>query len=184
MSSPGAMSSNKSSNRINGFPPVVGCRPRALILGSMPGVASLSAHEYYAMPRNAFWRIMSELFGADIDDSYQQRLDVLTGQRVALWDVLASCIRPGSLDSSIDTRSIAANDFGRLFADNPSISQVFFNGKKAAEMYHRHVHPVLDLDAAAILRTTLPSTSPAHAALSFDAKLAAWSIVRDAARRK
>lgn len=184
MSSPGAMSSHKSSARISGFPPVVGDRPRILILGSMPGVASLAAHQYYALPRNAFWRIMGEIFGAGIDLPYQQRLGVLMSNRVALWDVLGSCIRPGSLDSSIDTQSAAANDFGRLFTDNPAIGQIFFNGKKAAEMYRRYVRGNLDGKAAAIHCTTLPSTSPAHAALSFDGKLAAWSIVCGTARRE
>jgi TDG/mug DNA glycosylase family protein len=183
MSSCGAMSISESQARISGFPPVVGNLPHVLILGSMPGVASLEAHEYYAMPRNAFWPIMGELFGAYFDMAYPQRLDVLTAGHVALWDVLGSCIRPGSLDASIDARSVSANNFTQLFSEYPTIRQIYFNGQKAAEMYRRHVRPFLDAVAADIPCSTLPSTSPAHAALSFDAKLAAWAVVRDAAGR-
>jgi len=175
------MSGNEMQARISGFPPVTGSQPRVLILGSMPGVASLAVQEYYALPRNAFWPIMGELFGAGFELSYRQRLDRLMDRRVALWDVLGSCVRPGSLDAAIDTQSAAANDFSHLFSDYPTINRVFFNGKKAAEMYRRNVLPMLDSAAATIPVSALPSTSPAHAALSFDAKLAAWSIVREAA---
>lgn len=181
MSSFGVMSTNPAQTRIIGFPPVVGTQPRVLILGSMPGVASLRAQEYYAMPRNAFWPIMGELFGARFEMPYPERLDVLKSSHVALWDVLDSCVRPGSLDASIDDRSVSANDFGRLFDEHETIRQVFFNGRKAAEMYRRHVRPALDPAAAGIPVSTLPSTSPAHAALSFDDKLAAWAVVGDAA---
>ena len=175
------MSINKQESRISGFPPVVGSQPRVLILGSMPGIASLDANEYYALPRNAFWPIMGKLFGAHFELPYAQRLDVLMAGRVALWDVLGSCVRPGSLDASIDTRSIAANNFNRLFVDHPTLRQVFFNGKKAAEMYRRYVLPKLDAVGVDIPGSTLPSTSPAHASLSFDEKYKAWAVVRDAA---
>jgi len=183
MSSRGAMLSSEPQPRICGFPPVVGNQTRVLILGSMPGVASLAAQQYYALRRNAFWPIMEKLFGAGFSLAYQDRLDLLTKNRIALWDVLGSCVRPGSLDASIDTRSAAANDFGQLFTDFPSIDQVFFNGRKAAEMYRRCVLPVLNSSAAAISVDTLPSTSPAHASLSFDDKLVAWSVVREATKR-
>jgi hypoxanthine-DNA glycosylase len=177
------MSISEPQTRISGFPPVVGSQPRVLILGSMPSIASLDVHEYYALPRNVFWPIMGELFGAHFKLAYQQRLDVLTACRVALWDVLESCIRPGSLDSSIDAQSVSVNNFSCLFASYPTISQVFFNGKKSAAMYRRYVLPMLDSATADMPGNTLPSTSPAHASLSFDEKLAAWAIVRDAAKR-
>ena len=180
---PGAKLSNQPQSRITSFPPVVGKQPRVLILGSMPGIASLVAQEYYALPRNAFWPIMEKLFDARTELPYEDRLDALMSCRIALWDVLGSCVRPGSLDASIDVRTAVANDFGQLFADYPTINQIFFNGKKAAEMYRRHVLAVLDLSAAAIPGDTLPSTSPAHAALSFDAKLSAWSVIRVAVKR-
>jgi TDG/mug DNA glycosylase family protein len=183
MSSCGAVSISKSQTRISGFSPIVGNYPRVLILGSMPGIASLEVQEYYALPRNTFWPIMGELFGAHFDMAYSRRLDILSACHVALWDVLGSCIRPGSLDASIDTRSVTVNNFARLFSQYPTIRQVFFNGQKAAEMYRRHVRPMLDEAAAGIPCSTLPSTSPAHASLPFGEKLVAWGVVRDAAGR-
>lgn len=174
------MSDNARVTRVTGFAPVVGDRPRVLVLGSMPGVASLDAHEYYAMPRNAFWPIMGRLFDAGFERPYAQRLARLQAGGVALWDVLASCVRPGSLDAAIDVRSAAVNDFGRLFADLPTIERVFFNGKAAAKIYRRHVLPGLDTTARGIELCVLPSTSPAHAALSFDEKLRRWAVVGDA----
>jgi len=174
------MSTSGSHPRISGFEPVIGIRPRILILGSMPGVASLRAREYYAQSRNAFWPIMGELFGAHFALPYRQRLEVLKNSRIALWDVLESCVRPGSLDSAIDVRSVVANDFRRVFADHPTIRRVFFNGKKAAGMYRRYVSAVPEGASRDIALNTLPSTSPAHAAMSFAAKLAAWSVVRAA----
>ncbi len=170
--------------RVTGFPPVIGIQPRVLILGSMPGVASLTAQQYYAMPRNAFWPIMGELFGAGFEMAYAQRLELLMDYQIALWDVLGSCVRPGSLDASIEHHTVAANDFADLLANHTTVSNIFFNGKKAAEMFRRHVVPALDSAAAGICHTTLPSTSPAHATLSFDEKLAAWSIIRDVAKQE
>ncbi len=180
MSSRGVMSDNPRETRVSGFAPVVGDRPRVLVLGSMPGVASLDAHEYYAMSRNAFWPIMGHLFDAGFELAYAQRLARLRAAGVALWDVLASCVRPGSLDVAIDVRSAAVNDFGRLFADRPTIERVFFNGKAAAEIYRRRVLPALDTGGRDAALCVLPSTSPAHAALPFDEKLRRWAVVRDA----
>jgi len=180
MSSPGAMSDSARETRVSGFAPVAGEQPRVLILGSMPGVASLDAHEYYAMPRNAFWPIMGRLFDAGFALAYAQRLVRLQAAGVALWDVLASCVRPGSLDAAIDVRSAVVNNFGRLFADRPTIERVFFNGKAAADIYRRRVLPALDAGGRDVALCVLPSTSPAHAALSFDEKLRRWAVVRDA----
>lgn len=176
----GGRSISEASELLSGFAPVLGRGPRILILGSMPGSASLDAMQYYAMPRNAFWPIMEALFGAGFALPYPQRLEKLKQNRVALWDVLGSCIRPGSLDASIDMRSIVVNDFSRLLAENPGIDRVFFNGKKAAELFGRHVVPKLSAKHSALQLTTLPSTSPAHAAMNFADKLAAWQVVHDA----
>ena len=151
-----------------------------LILGSMPGVASLEAQQYYAMPRNAFWSIMSQLFNVNVALPYEQRVAALQQNRLAVWDVLGSCIRPGSLDASIDMASIVVNDFAGLLSSCPSIERIFFNGKKSADMYRRHVRPTLQSEHGALHYQTLPSTSPAHAAMSFADKLAAWSVVADA----
>lgn len=164
-------------SRVSGFPPVTGLEPRVLILGSMPGVASLEQTQYYAHPRNAYWRIMGELFGAGPELQYVDRLDTLIACRIALWDVLASCDRPGSLDSNIRGATARPNDFAALFADRPSIGHVFFNGKTAAAMFRRKVLPELD-ESRGRAYTTLPSTSPAMASLTFAQKLEQWTAVR------
>lgn len=161
------------------FPPVVAKRPRALILGSMPGLRSLDAGEYYAHPQNAFWKIMSALFGMPAAD-YAARLRIITGNHLALWDVLKYCERTGSLDSAIDDASIEVNDFTAFLGRYRSIRHVFLNGGKAAQEFRRRVLPGLPPGISArLVVTQLPSTSPAHAGMGFDAKLGAWSAVRD-----
>lgn len=162
-------------SRVQSFPPIVSQKSRVLILGSMPGVVSLKAGEYYAHPRNAFWQIMGELFGAGHSLPYNERVALLQSAGVALWDSLQACVRPGSLDASI-TKEVA-NDFSTFFLDHPSISHVFFNGRKAETAFRRHVLPALTEDRHIFDR--LPSTSPAHAALKLEAKVKAWSVVQE-----
>lgn len=144
----------------------------------MPGAASLAAGQYYAHPRNAFWPIMGALFGAGPELPYADRLQRLNAAGVALWDVIAACERAGSLDSAIAADSVEANDFARLFRACPHIEQVFFNGSAAETAFRRHVQGRIALPALRFTR--LPSTSPAHAARGFEAKLAAWQAVKDA----
>ena len=157
----------------------MGVLPQVLILGSMPGRASLEQYQYYALVRNAFWPIMGELFGAGFDVPYAERLAQLQDQRIALWDVLASCYRPGSLDSAIAGDSVQANDFSKLFRATPLLTHVFFNGRTAADLYRRHVLPLLDAKTPALVYQTLPSTSPAHATRNFGQKLDEWTVVRE-----
>ena len=160
---------------IHSFPPIAAPDATLLILGSMPGKASLLANQYYAHPRNAFWPIMGELFGAGPAMPYARRVRVLEHAGVAVWDVLASCTRGSSLDSDIDEESIVANDFASFFLAHPRIERVFFNGAKAEASFRRHVRPRL---AAATLRLKrLPSTSPANASWSPARKLRSWRIV-------
>jgi TDG/mug DNA glycosylase family protein len=154
-----------------GFPPISLPDARLLILGSMPGQASLAARQYYAHPRNAFWPIMGRLLGFDPAAAYADRATALRAAGIALWDVVHSCARPGSLDASIDRDSARINDFAAFFAAHPGISQVFFNGATAESLFRKAVLPSL---AAPPDLLRLPSTSPAHAALSFERKLAAW----------
>lgn len=135
----------------------------------MPGEASLRAGQYYAHPRNAFWRIMGELAGARPDLSYEKRLRALRDQRVALWDVLQSCVRPGSLDSSISEE--IANDFASFFAGHGRIARIGLNGGKAAASFRKYAAPHCPPGVAVV---TLPSTSPAHASLSVEEKCARW----------
>ncbi|HGG58910.1 MAG TPA: DNA-deoxyinosine glycosylase [Gammaproteobacteria bacterium] len=164
---------------LTSFPPVADARARVLILGSMPGTRSLRAQQYYAHPRNAFWPIMEALFGIPADADYARRLSGLRESRIALWDTLGQCRRRGSLDSRIDTDSEIANDFNTLFRQCPRISHVFFNGAKAESSFRKHVLPVLESTRRNLHYQRLPSTSPAHASLSFDEKLTRWRIVRE-----
>jgi len=163
---------------LTGFAPVVGKQPRLLILGSMPSAASLAAGQYYGLPRNAFWTIMGALFSAGRELPYDQRLDILCDNGIALWDVLQACEREGSLDSAINMRSARTNDFSVFFKRHRSIRRVFFNGSKAAEIYRRRVLPEVQLDAPYLAHERLPSTSPAMATLTPAEKLAAWSVLK------
>lgn len=160
--------------RVNSFPPVARPDARVLILGSMPGVPSLTAGQYYAQPRNRFWPIVAELFAFDREAPYAERLEALIAHRIALWDVLESCQRPGSLDASIRRASALPNDFPSFFARHPKITQVFFNGKAAAELYRRLVLPGIADRFPDLHYTSLPSTSPANAGITPADKLAAW----------
>ncbi len=162
-----------AGDHVASFPPVVGDDPRVLILGSMPGVRSLCAGEYYAHPRNGFWPIMGQLLGFDPAIPYTRRLALLTDAGVALWDVLQSCDRPGSADSAIAPGSRVANDIAGLLRRHPAIRLVVFNGAEAEKSYRRYVVPRLPSEGPAVAR--LPSTSPAYAALSLTRKQAAWA---------
>jgi hypoxanthine-DNA glycosylase len=161
---------------VHSFAPIARRTARVLILGSMPGVASLSANEYYAHPRNQFWRIAGELLGFDPALPYAARIMRLCAADIALWDVLASCIRRNSLDAAIEPRSAVANDFAGFFAAHPGIRRICFNGATAEALYLRHVRPGL-APGPEVEHLRLPSTSPAHAALPFPAKLQAWRAV-------
>jgi TDG/mug DNA glycosylase family protein len=146
-----------------------------LILGSLPGRASLKAQQYYAQPRNAFWWIMGALCAAQPEFEYGARLAVLKRSGVALWDVLQEAVRPGSLDSDIIAASQRINDIAGLIEKNPSIELIAFNGKKAAEIFHRRIESALPPNKLRL--ATLPSTSPAHASLKREEKLLLWRQV-------
>lgn len=160
--------------RVRSFMPVAARGAEILILGSMPGLASLEAGQYYAHPRNLFWRIMTEVCGGSEALSYPARLSMLKAKGVALWDVLGSCVRPGSADSDIERPSMKPNDLVSFFRRHSGIKLVLFNGGKAEECYRRCVLPSLPAACAGLKYLRLPSTSPAHAALSYTEKLAAW----------
>lgn len=140
----------------------------------MPGIASLEAQRYYAHPRNAFWPIVSELCGFDVGLPYAARLDRLCDAGVALWDVLASCARKGSLDSDIDPGSARANDFAGFLAAHRNVSDVFCNGGTAFKMFQRRVLPDLSESCRPLRVRQLPSTSPAHASMTLAGKCEVW----------
>jgi hypoxanthine-DNA glycosylase len=160
--------------RVRGFPPIADRRARVLVLGSMPSAASLAARQYYAHPHNAFWPIMGALFGAGPELPYARRAARLRQARVAVWDVLQSCVRKGSLDSDIETDSIVPNDLAGFLARHRGIRAVFCNGGTAFTCYRRWVLPALSGAAAVLPVVRLPSTSPANASLGPARKVAGW----------
>lgn len=162
--------------RVYSFAPIAGKNAETLILGSMPGNASLAAGEYYAHPQNAFWRILCDLLAVDREASYPERIAALKSARIALWDVLQSCLREGSLDANIQAERQYANDFPAFFRQHKNIKRVFFNGGKAEACFRKHVAKGVETGSISFLR--LPSTSPAHASLSYAQKLSAWRAIR------
>lgn len=160
---------------VQSFPPLARTDARILILGSMPGVASLRAGQYYAHPQNQFWKILGQRLGFDPAAPYETRTKALLDARIALWDVLASCQRPGSLDARIHVASAIANDLAGFLAKHPAIERICFNGSTAENLFRRLVQPRLTSPGIPTLR--LPSTSPAHAAMTPARKLAIWAAV-------
>jgi hypoxanthine-DNA glycosylase len=151
---------------LRGFDPVIDRRITTLILGSFPSEASLAAGQYYAHPRNQFWRILGALLDEPLHEQpYPQRLVRMLAHRIGLWDVLGACERAGSLDA--DIRAAQANDFAPLMARAPHLARVLFNGATAGRFAPRFA-------AAGLQVAVLPSTSPAHAGRSFEQKLALW----------
>lgn len=154
---------------LHGLDPIAGAEPRVLVLGNMPSVMSLTSGQYYGNPRNAFWRITGSLFGFGAEEPYAQRVAALCAHRVAVWDVLRSCRRVGSLDSAVERDSMVANDFAAFFAAHRTLERLVFNGAAAESNYRRLVGPPLMPSLRA------PSTSPAQT-MSYEDKLTAWRM--------
>ena len=161
-----------------GFPPIARPDARVLVVGSLPGPESLRQRQYYAQSRNAFWRIVAALFDTGPLDAYPARVAAIERHGLALWDVCAAAERSGALDSSIRRASVEVNDFRGFFRRHNAIERVCFNGRTAATLYRRLVLPSLVAPARDLPVVVLPSTSPAHASMSYEHKLAAWAAVR------
>ena len=160
------------TDRKSSFAPVVDQHTRVLILGSLPGEASLAAARYYANPRNQFWRLVGAVIDVDlVAQDYTQRLETLLAHRVGLWDAIGSATRSGSLDTAI--RDVAPNPLATLATSLPSLRCVAFNGAKSASIGTPQLAGAGDIE-----RIRLPSSSPAHASLTFEAKLAEWTKLR------
>lgn len=163
--------------RCKSFPYVAASSAKVLVLGSMPGHRSLLAQEYYAHPQNQFWDIMGRLFGAGRMIEYKRRLEILTKNRVALWDVAFKCSRRGSMDANIRMETVVPNDLKGFFEGHPSIRKIIFNGRKAEELFNRLILKKMpDLEQRFKLER-LPSTSPAFASLSKGEKFERWKRV-------
>lgn len=167
--------SRAASDHVCGFAPLATANARVLILGSLPSRQSLQRNEYYGNPQNVFWRVMGELFDAGPGIPYKERTDALMRHGIAIWDVLQSSVRPGSMDAAIDVNKAAPNDFRLFYDEHPKLELLCFNGKKAAELYERLV---ASRGIGSIELRTLPSTSPAYASMTFDEKVRQWSVIR------
>ena len=166
---------------IYSFEPISDKSATRLILGSMPGEMSLTAGQYYAHPRNDFWRIIELVLGIPSKLTYTERCSLLTTRRIALWDVLNTCIRSGSLDSAIVASSIVPNEFERFFHAHPKVRTIFFNGGMAEKIYLKQVLPKLPDEFAMLKMMRLPSTSPANASIRFDEKVRQWRAIEETA---
>lgn len=159
--------------RVASFPPIARADARVLILGSMPGVRSLEAGQYYAHPHNGFWPIACAFVGLDPSAGYAARTSALRRHGIALWDVLRSCERPGSLDAAIVRRGAVVNDFAGFLARHARIATVLCNGGTAHDLFVKFGLPQLGGERRPEI-VRLPSTSPAHASLRLGAKQRVW----------
>lgn len=153
------------------LPPIVGANTRLLILGSLPGEASLASARYYAHPQNQFWRLLGDVLNLRLFDlPYSDRLTALLERGIGLWDTIAEAVRPGSLDTAL--RDIAPNDLAALAATLPELRAVGFNGNTAAKLGRRA------LASTSLRLIDLPSSSPAYTR-PYAEKLAVWQLLRD-----
>jgi hypoxanthine-DNA glycosylase len=162
----------------HGFPPIAAPDARILILGSMPGQKSLEESQYYAHPRNSFWPIIFNILKTNNELTYNDRKTLLIKNKIALWDVLKSCYREGSLDTNIDQSTIEPNDFDRFFSKHKQVTVVFFNGSKAEQLFNKNSIKTLKQAEQNLSFFRLPSTSPAHASLTFEQKLLQWEVIK------
>ena len=165
----------QQTDRLYSMPPVIDPHAKVLILGSMPGAKSLEAQHYYGNPRNHFWEIIFSILGETDPLDYSERLSLLKKHHIALWDVIHSCYREGSLDSAIKAEQ--PNDLKTLLREHPQIRAIAFNGGKAFHSYKKHFG--LDEDSG-LVYMPLPSTSPMRGkhVKTLPEKMEAWSVLK------
>ncbi|MCO4786679.1 DNA-deoxyinosine glycosylase [Marinomonas atlantica] len=163
-----------SNPLLKSFAPIVDEQATTLVLGSMPGQASLDEQQYYAHPYNLFWKIPAAVLDQPVPGAYAERVAMLKRFKVALWDVLQHCERQGSLDSKIVAGSERANDLLGLLSQYPNISKLCFNGQKAYQSFKRHLLKNNPVFFAAYELVILPSTSPANASIPKEVKFEQW----------
>lgn len=155
------------------LPPVIDKESRVIILGTMPSKISLESKEYYANPRNQFWKIIYGIYNQAPSDDYDEKCSFLLSRKIALWDVLYSCEREGNADANI--ANPIPNDFKDLFNNYPGIKAIFFNGKKAENLFNRLVKNSLD---SFFFYHRLPSSSSANTRMTLNGKIEEWKIVK------
>lgn len=164
---------------IRGFDPIEAPDAKLLILGTIPGQESLEKDQYYANSRNDFWFIMQRLLNAKSELDYEARKSLICQAKLAIWDVLASAERKGSLDSSIVAGSETPNNFRRFLKEHGTIHAAFFNGGTAEKLFRRLVLPNLPERGTNLQLRYLPSTSPANTRYTREGKLRAWAVIMD-----
>lgn len=178
-SSSTAARDERAASALVSMPPVAAEAPRVLVLGSMPGTASLRAQRYYAHPRNLFWPMMALHLGIDARQPYEARMQALCARGVALWDVLACCRRRGSLDGAIARDSEVPNDIPGLLQRHPGIRAILLNGGRTVAMFRRHLADECTRLRPALRLHALPSTSPANQSIPLPERERAWSVIAD-----
>lgn len=166
----------KNKNHCQSFKPFVDARSRVLILGSMPGPVALKKQQYYGFEGNHFWTIVPALFNKERPKEYADRLALVRDNRIALWDVLESCVRPGAADLAIKNPKL--NPIPDLLKDYPEIRAVFINGRTAHDLFTKKFGSVMTRPVI-----YLPSSSPANAAMPIKEKIKKWSVVLDYLRK-
>jgi hypoxanthine-DNA glycosylase len=167
----------KTQKTLQSFKPLVDRNSRILILGTIPGPTALRKQEYYGFSGNHFWKIIAHLFGIHQPLTYPEKKKLLQKNWIALWDVFESCVRPGAADSAIQCAEL--NNIPELLKKYTNIQTIVLNGRTAERIFLRHF-----AKAVKIPFHYLPSTSPAHAGMSFSEKLKAWSLLLSATLSK
>lgn len=158
--------------KVYSFPAISNKEAKVLILGTMPGTASLALNQYYGHARNAFWKLLFTLFNEPFSTDYEVRKKLALDNGIAIWDVLQACVRKGSLDRAIQQE--IPNDFELFFKEHPNIELIVFNGQKAAQFFKKYVKGV-----EGYRQVTVPSTSPANAGIPWERKLKEWEVLRN-----
>ncbi len=157
--------------KVYSFPSISNKEARVLVLGTMPGIASLELNQYYGHSRNVFWKLMFTILEEPFSLDYEVRKQLALKNHIAIWDVLQACVREGSLDSAIEQE--IPNDFDLFFKEHPNIEHIVFNGQKAAKFFKQYVRVSKNYK-----QVTVPSTSPANAGVSFEQKLKEWQSIK------
>jgi len=157
--------------KVYSFPSISNKDAKVLVLGTMPGIASLELNQYYGHPRNAFWKLLFTILEEPFSLDYEVRKQLALKNYIAIWDVLQACVREGSLDSAIEQE--IPNNFDLFFKEHPNIEYIVFNGQKAAKFFKQYVRVSKNYK-----QVTVPSTSPANAGVSFEQKLKEWQSIK------
>ena len=157
--------------KVYSFPSISNKEATVLVLGTMPGIASLELNQYYGHSRNVFWKLLFTILEEPFSSDYEVRKQVAIKNHIAIWDVLQACVREGSLDSAIEQE--IPNNFVLFFKEHPNIEYIVFNGQKAAKFFKQYVRVSKNYK-----QVTVPSTSPANAGISWEQKLKEWGIIK------